>query len=381
MGILLGQGREAMTDIPESQCQGLPKGRLSRRGLLASLGVAAVGFTLQGCGNADNATASDSKKLNFYTWDTYIGENTLDDFARATGIRVQTSYFATNDELFAKLKAGNPGYDVIVPTNEFVARMREAGMLQPLDLAAIPNLNNIAPEFLGQDYDPLPKHSVPYTWLVLGIGYRKSRVNGVPDSWKWLFDSDLYKGRIALNSEAPDLFRIGAKYMGKSLNGVDAATIKAVEELLIRQKPNIKAFHEDNGQDLLLAGDVDLVLEPNGDIAQIAIEDDDIGFVVPREGSLLNSDTLAIPKGAPRPEQAHKFINYLLDPQVGKHIIETILYPTPNAAAKALMPPSFANNPITFPSGPGMDASEWGKYEGPEQARAFEEALTRVRAA
>jgi spermidine/putrescine transport system substrate-binding protein len=359
---------------------GLSQGRLSRRGLLGSLGAVAVGFSLQSCGSGDKAGAT-GDKLNFYTWDTYIGETTLADFAKATGIRVQTSYFATNDELFAKLKAGNPGYDVIVPSNEFVTRMRGADMLMPLDLAKIPNLKNIAPEFLGQDYDPAPKHSVPYTWLVIGIGYRKSRVNGVPDSWKWLYDSELYKGRIALSSEAADLIRLGAKYLGKSLNGVDAATIKAVEEMLIRQKPNIKTFHEDNGQDLLLAGDVDLVMETNGDIAQIALEDPDIAFVVPREGSLLNADTLAIPKGAPRSELAHQFINFLLDAEAGKHIAETILYPTPNAAAKALMPPSFSANPNIFPIGPGMDASEWGKFEGPEKARLFEEAITRVRAA
>ena len=354
---------------------------MSRRGLLAGLGAAAVGFTLQGCGRDGPTGAGSADKLNLYTWDTYIGENTLDTFAEQTGIRVQTSYFATNDELFAKLKAGNSGYDVIVPTNEFVTRMRQADMLLPLDLGSLPNLKNVAPEFLGQDYDPAPKHSVPYTWLVLGIGYRKSRVNGVPDSWKWLFDSDLYKGRIALGSESADLMRLGARYLGRSVNGVDAVTLKSVEEMLIRQKPNIKTFHEDNGQDLLLAGDVDLVLEPNGDIAQIASEDDDIGFVVPREGSLLNADTLAIPRGAPRPEQAHTFINFLLDAQAGKHIVETILYPTPNAAARALMPESYSRNPIIFPSGPGMEASEWGKYEGPEKARAFEDAFTRVRAA
>lgn len=363
---------------------GLSARRLSRRGLLGSLGVAAIGFTLHGCGQS-GGKGEGGDKLNFYTWDTYIGETTLSDFQNKTGIKVQTSYFATNDELFAKLKAGNPGYDVIVPSNEFVTRMRGTSpaenMLMPLDLAKIPNLKNIAPEFLGQDYDPAPKHSVPYTWLVLGIGYRKSRVNGVPDSWKWLYDSDLYKGRIALTSEAADLIRLGAKYLGKSLNGVDAATLKAVEDMLIRQKPNIKSFHEDNGQDLLLAGDVDLVMETNGDIAQIAREDPDIAFVVPREGSLLNADTLAIPKGAPRPEQAHAFINFLLDAQAGKHIIGTILYPTPNAAAKALMPADYAANPIIFPTGPGMDASEWGKFEGAEKARAFEEAVTRVRAA
>jgi spermidine/putrescine transport system substrate-binding protein len=357
----------------------LGRSKFSRRGLLAGLGVAAVGFNLSACGSGSGAGGGE--KINFYTWDTYIGETTLSDFQKASGVKVQTSYFATNDELFAKLKAGNPGYDVIVPSNEFVTRMREANMLMPLDMSLIPNAKNIAPEFLGQDYDPDPKHSLPYTWLVTGIGYRKSRVNGVPDSWKWLYDSDLYKGRIALLSEAADLIRLGAKYLGKSLNGIDAETTKLVEEMLIRQKPNIKTFHEDNGQDLLLAGDVDLVMEFNGDIAQVAAENDDIGFVVPKEGSLLNADTLAIPKGAPRPELAHKFLNFLLDAEVGKHIAETILYPTPNAAAKALMPESYRDNPIIFPKGPGMDKSEWGKFEGPEQQRMFEEAITRVRAA
>lgn len=358
---------------------GLTRKQLSRRTLLGGLGVAGIGFTLEACGGSGGPAGGE--KLNFYTWDTYIGETTLADFQKESGVKVQTSFFSTNDELFAKLKAGNPGYDVIVPSNEFVTRMRQADMLLPLDLAKIPNSKNIAPEFLGQDYDPAPKHSLPYTWLVTGIGYRKSRVNGVPDSWKWLYDSDLYKGRIALLSEAADLIRLGAKYLGKSLNGIDAETTKLVEAMLIRQKPNIKTFHEDNGQDLLLAGDVDLVMEFNGDIAQIAAEDPDIGFVVPKEGSLLNADTLAIPKGAPRVDLAHKFINFLLDPEAGKHIIETILYPTPNAAAKALMPESYRTNPIVFPSGPGMDASEWGKFEGPEQQRMFEEAITRVRAA
>lgn len=360
---------------------GLAQKRLSRRGLLSTLGVAAVGFSLQACGSGSGSGEEPASKLNFYTWDTYIGENTLVDFEKASGIRVQASYFATNDELFAKLKAGNPGYDVIVPSNEFVTRMREADMLEPLDMSLIPNFANIAPEYQDAEYDPAPKHSVPYTWLVLGIGYRKSRVNGVPDSWKWLFDSDLYKGRIAMTSEAADLIRLGAKYLGKSLNGIDAATTRAVEEMLIRQKSNIKAFHEDNGQDMLLAGDVDLVLETNGDIAQVAQEDPDIGFVVPKEGSLLNADTLCIPKGAPRMAEAHRFINFLLDGEVGKHITETILYPTPNTAAKALMPESYQQNSIIFPTGAGIEASEWGRFEGSEQARIFEEAITRVRAA
>jgi spermidine/putrescine transport system substrate-binding protein len=348
---------------------------LSRRHLLAGMGVAAVGFSLSGCGK------SEERRLNFYNWQDYVGETTLDDFRAKTGVRVNQSFFATNDELFAKLKAGNPGYDVIVPSNEFVTRMRDADMLEPLDMGRIPNFANIDPAFRTADWDPAPRHSVPYTWLVLGIGYRKSRVQGTPDSWKWLFDSDLYKGRIALITDAADLIRLGAKYMGKSLVGVDAATAQAVADMLGRQKPNIRRFHEDDGQDLLLAGEVDLVLEYNGDIAQRMKEDPDIDFVVPREGSLINADTLAIPKGAKDMELAHEFINFLLDTGVGKGIAETILYPTPNAAAKALMPADYAANPVIFPSGPGWDASEWGRFEGAEKQRLFEELITRMRAA
>lgn len=350
------------------------QGGISRRGLLGGLGAAAVGISLAGCGEGGG------DRLNFFTWDTYIGETTLDDFRKATGTTVRASYFATSDELFARLRAGNPGFDVIVPPNEFVTRMREADMLEPLDFAEIPNFANIAPEFRTADYDPEPRHAVPYTWLVTGIGYRRSRVDGTPDSWRWLFDSDRHRGRIALLSEAADLIRLGAKYLGHSLNGVTPEVIGQVEAMLSRQRPFIRTFHDDNGQDLLLAGDVDLVMEYNGDIAQAMREDDDIGFVVPREGSLLNSDLLAIPRGAPRPDLAHRFINFLLDAEVGRHIAETILYPTPNAAAKALMPQGYRADPVTFPTGPGMDASEWGAWEGAEQQRMFEEAVTRIRA-
>jgi len=123
------------------------------------------------------------------------------------------------------------------------------------------------------------------------------------------------------------------------------------------------------------------VLEYNGDIAQAMTEDPDIGFVVPREGSMLNADTLAIPKGAPNPELAHRFIDFLLDAKVGKGIAETILYPTPNAAAKALMPAAYRDNPAIFPPAEVLARCEWGRFAGPEAMRMFEQAFTQVRAA
>jgi spermidine/putrescine transport system substrate-binding protein len=132
---------------------------------------------------------------------------------------------------------------------------------------------------------------------------------------------------------------------------------------------------------MLVAGDVDLVLEYNGDIAQVMKDDPDIDFVIPKEGSLINSDTLCIPKGAPRPDNAHKFINYLLDAQAGAEISKTILYPTPNAAAKALMPDDYKNNKVIFPPADIMSKCEYGAFEGAEKASQYEEVITRVRAA
>jgi len=357
-----------------------------RRSLLKGMGAAAIGITITGALGACSKSAPDiggtgeEKKLNFYNWDTYIGETTLDDFKNASGIDVNMSLFATNDELFAKLRAGNPGFDVIVPSNDFVERMVQSDMVLPIDKAKIPNFKNVGAQFQDVDYDPKRTHSMPYTWLVLGIGYRKSKVQGIPDSWKWLFDSDQYKGRIAVLSEAGDMFRLTGKYLGKSVNSLTPDDLKTIEAMLIKQKPFIKAFHEDNGQDLLLSGEVDLVLEYNGDIAQIMAEDDDIGFVVPKEGSQLNSDNLCIPKGAPHPENAHAFINYLLDAEAGKKITETILYPTPNDAAKALMPDDYKNNPVIFPPADVLGKCEYAKYR-PDMQPLYEEAFTRVRAA
>jgi spermidine/putrescine transport system substrate-binding protein len=356
------------------------QGRKSRRSILKGLGAAAVGITLPGKKLA--WAAEEEPKLNFYNWDTYIGETTLDDFKKATGIDANMSLFATNDELFAKLRAGNPGFDVIVPGSEFVERMVQADMLVPLDHGKIPNIKNIVPEFISDaPYDPGRKYSMPYTWLVIGVGYRKSKVKETPDSWKWLLDSDKYSGRIAVMSDASELFRHGFKYLGESANSTSPELIKKVEALLTKQKPHIKAFHEDNGQDLLLSGEVDVVMEYNGDIAQIMAEDEDIAFVVPKEGSLKQSDTLAIPKGAPHPENAHKLINFLLDAEAGAEISKTIKYPSPNAAAIALMPDDYKTNPAIFPPADIVAKCEYPRYGGPEFTRQLEEALTRLRAA
>jgi spermidine/putrescine transport system substrate-binding protein len=368
----------------------------SRRAFLAAMGATAAGFSLAGCGGGDDAAAPSASApaafkveggeqavLKFYNWDTYIGETTLADFKTASGVEVQMDLFANNDELFAKFSAGNPGYDVIMPSNDYVERMVAADLLMELDHSKIPNKANLLPEFQDSQFDPGWKHSMPYVWLILGLGYRKSKLKDgvVPDSWRYVFDSDEYAGRISWLGESQDLFRLAFKYLGKSLNDTSPELVKQAEDLLIKQKPRITNFHSDDGQDLLARGEVDLVIEYNGDIAQIAAEDDDIGFIVPSEGSLKSTDCMAIPKGAPSPNNAHAFINFILDGQVGAGIAKAIQYPTPNKAAKDLMDEAYKTNPITFPPAAILDKSEFGKFTGPDEARSIEEAMTRVKAA
>lgn len=351
---------------------------LSRRSFLVGLGATAAGITLF---PGANWSAEEEKKLHFYNWDTYIGDTTLDDFKQASGITVKIDLYADNDELFAKLKAGNPGYDVIVPSNDYVERMIKAGMLTPLNHAMMSNKANIDPVFQDAEFDPGRKYSVPYTWGTIGIGYRKSAVDSVPDSWKWLYNSDKYAGRIALLGDGGTVIEIGLKYLGHSLNTTDAVLIKQVEAMVIKQKPHIKVFAKDNGQDLLLSGEVDLTMEVNGDILQVMAEDDDISYVVPTEGSSIWQDCLCIPKGAPHPQNAHTFINFILDADVSAAIAKAIQYATPNTAAKAKMPDAYRHNPAIFPPPGVIKVSESSVYLGEAFQRLLDETWTRIQAA
>lgn len=348
---------------------------LGRRRFLA--GSAAVGISLK---LPKGAVAAEGE-VNFYNWDTYIGEDTLENFEEATGIEVQYDLFADNAELFAKLRGGNPGYDVIVPTNDYVEQMIAADLLMPLDHSKIPNLENIDPLFMDPAFDPGRTFTVPYMWGTIGIGYRKSAVESPPSSWKEILESDRYAGRIALLSEPTTVLQMAMKAQGNSLNDWSDENLAAAERMLIAQKPRITAFAPDNGQDLLLAGEVDLAMEWNGDIQQIMEEDDDIGYVLPDEGGLVWEDTLAIPVGAKNVDNAHALINYLLDAEVAADIAAFIGYATPNAAAKALMDEDYITNPVIFPSEEAMKNSESSVFPGMERMRAIDEAWTRVKAA
>lgn len=355
-----------------------PKSPIGRRSFLAGTGAVAAGVTLL----PKVGWSAEEAVVNFYNWDTYIGETTLEDFEDATGIEANMDLFADNDELFAKLKEGNPGYDLIVPTNDYVERMIEAKMLQEIDHSQVPNFEqNVSEVFQDAVFDPGRKYSMPYMWGTIGIGYRKSRVDEEPNSWKWLYDSDVFADRMALLGDGGTVIQMALKYMGESLNTKDEEKLRKAADLIIAQKPNIKVFAEDNGQDLLLSGEVDITMEWNGDILQVMAEDDDIGYTVPKEGGLLWQDCLCIPNDAPHPQNAHKLINFILDAEVGRDIAEYIYYATPNAAARELADDAYKNNPAIFPPDSVIEKCEPSVYLGQEHVELIDSLWTKIKAA
>jgi spermidine/putrescine transport system substrate-binding protein len=319
-----------------------------------------------------------SGQVNVYNWDTYIGETTLDDFTDATGIAVRYDLFASNDELFAKLREGNPGYDVIFPSNDFVERMIVADMLLPLDPAKIPNVANLEPAFADPAFDPGVQYSMPYFWGTVGLGYRASAAS--PKAFADLFESDAYAGRIALLNSIDSLLA-ALKYLGYSLNTKDAAEIAEAADALIAIKPKIKAFAPDTGQDLLIAGEVDVCLEYNGDILQVMEEDDDLAYVVPEEGSLLWEDCMSVPRGGPNPDNAHAFVNFILDAEVHGAIATEVRYACPNAAALEFIPEADRENRALYPPREVLDRCEVAIYKGEEIESLYADALTRALAA
>lgn len=362
-------------EIAELHNQSLNRRHLLKA-VLAGFGASVAGLSFE----SDSQAATEEPKLNFYNWDTYIGETTLPDFKKASAIQVKLSLFADNDELFAKLKEGNSGFDVVVPSGFCVARLIKGKLIQPLDFNKIPNFKkNIFPEFQNAEFDPGRKFSVPYMWATSGIGYRKNKVNTIP-SWKEMFESDQYKGRIGLFNNSTTL-RMVAKYLGYGMNPKDKAQIDKAADFLIKQKPNIKVFHDDNGQDLLLSGEVDLVQEWCGDMAQLQDENSGFGYVVPDMGSEITGDGLVIPKDAPHPNNAHKFINYILDADVGVKIIKTVKYASANQAAVAKMDANYRNNPTIFPPKAVLKNCEPVIYESEQIESYYADAWTRVQAA
>jgi spermidine/putrescine transport system substrate-binding protein len=200
-----------------------------------------------------------------------------------------------------------------------------------------------------------------------------------PQSWADVLDSDKYAGRIALLDDQRAVIGMALKYLGYSMNTTNPDEIAKARDLLIKQKPHIKAFAPDEGQNMLIGGDADIVMEWNGDILQVMAEDDDLAFATPKEGVQMFVDNVCIAKGAPHPENAHAFINHLLDPSVGVEIVETINYATANLAAREQLPDEPKSNPAMYPPAELIEKSE-ALIDVGEASRLYDEAWTAIKA-
>jgi spermidine/putrescine transport system permease protein len=291
--------------------------------------------------------AAGNRVLNVYIWSNYIAPETIRKFEERHGVRVNLDLYDTNEAMLAKVQSGNVDYDVLCPTSYSIQVLAAQGLLRPLDHTALPHLVNVDPAFLDRDYDRGNRYSSPYFWGTAGIAYHRSKVGSV-DSWAALWDPK-YRGRILMLDDAREGFGAALKRMGLSLNTTDPAVLARAREMLLAQKPLVRAYNASNYEDVLLSGDVWLAQGWNGQFARAIQQDPDIAYVIPREGSSLFIDSLVIPAGAPHPELAHAFIDFTLEAEIAAEICATMRYSTPNAAARALLAPELRANPAIFP--------------------------------
>ena len=312
--------------------------------------LATLGLLLVACTPAAEEAPPEGQvqELNIYNWSTYIAPDTIPNFEEQYNVKVNYDLFGDNEELLAKIQPGNPGYDIIVPTDYMVTAMINLGLLEELNHDNIPNMANVHPTFLDPDYDPGNAHCLPYQWGTMGLGYNITATGGEIDSWSVMFD-EKYAGRISWLDDPRSVIGIALLYLGFSMNTTDPGEIEQAKQLMVEHKQLVAAFAPDTGQILLDEGEVDIAHEWSGDIFQIMEENPDIRYVIPKEGSMVWTDNMCIPKGAPHKELAEQFINYILDPQVGADLSNYIRYGTPNQASLPLINEEDLNNPGIYP--------------------------------
>ena len=296
---------------------------------------------------ASRPAGSADRVLNVYIWSNYIAPETIRKFEQRYNARVNLDLYDTNEAMLAKVQSGNVDYDILCPSSYPIQVLIAQGLLRPLDHSALPHLANVDPAFLDRSYDRGNRYSAPYFWGTAGIAYRKSRVGAV-DSWAAMWDPR-HKGRILMLDDARETFGAALLRMGASLNTTDPALLGRAREMLLQQKPLVRAYNSSNYEDVLLSGDVWLAQGWNGQFARAIEQDPDIEYVIPKEGASLFLDSLVIPAGAPHPELAHAFIDFTLEAEIAAEICATMRYSTPNAAAVRLLPAALRANPAIFP--------------------------------
>ena len=312
------------------------------------------------------AIAQAEGKLNIYNWSDYIAEDTIANFEQETGIKVTYDVYDANEVVDAKLLTGNSGFDIVVPTNNFLTKQVQAGVYMELDHSKLPNMSNLNPELMKQmeSIDPGSKHSIPYLWGTNGIGYNVDKVQEVLgddaplDSWALIFDpqyaSKLASCGISMLDSADEMLPSALSYLGLDPNSTSADDLKKAEELLLAVRPHITYFHSSRTD--LANGDICVAAGYSGDIFQAAYRAEEaengvnISYIIPKEGTALWFDMMAIPKDAPNADNAHAFINYILRPDVIAPITDYVAYANPNKASDDLIDPEIRNDPAIYPT-------------------------------
>ncbi|MCB0035780.1 MAG: spermidine/putrescine ABC transporter substrate-binding protein, partial [Anaerolineales bacterium] len=288
------------------------------------------------CG--DTSQLSDT--LNFYNWADYMDEEILAQFEEECGVTVVQDIYSSNEDLIAKIQAGNSGYDLIVPSDYAVEILIDRGLLKELDFDNIPNFSNIDPALTGLYYDPDNQYSIPYQWGTTGLAYNTAYFDTPPDSWAYMFDPELVcenSGFVSMLDDERESVGAALSYLGYSYNDTDPEHHAEAQELLAAQKECLAGYNSDNFNQTLAAEEVVLAHAWSGGTALARDENENVAFVIPKEGGAIWMDNMAIPADAPNAYTAEVFVNYLLDAEIGAQLSNYIYYFSPNLASQPLL--------------------------------------------
>lgn len=330
---------------------------MRRTTLLAGLIAAAIGVS---------AAQAAERQVKVYNWSDYIGETTLADFQKATGITPLYDVFDSNETLEGKLLAGRSGYDVVVPSNHFLGKQIKAGAFQKLDRSQLSNWDNLDPALLKllEANDAGNQYSVPYLWGTNGIGYNVAKIKEVLgvekiDSWATVFEPEnmqkLATCGVSFLDSADEMMPAVLNYMGLDPNTQNAADYAKAEAKLLAVRPHVRYFHSSKYIGDLANGDICVAVGFSGDILQAADRAEEAGkgieiaYSIPNEGANLWFDMLAVPADASSPKEAHAFINYLLEPAVIAGVSDYVGYANPNIKAGELMDQDVRNDESVYP--------------------------------
>ena len=316
-----------------------------------TLSLFLIGLMVAGCLSGCSSTASSAEEVIVYNWGEYIDPEVLTMFEEETGIHVVYDEYETNKIMYPKVISGAQAYDVLCPSDYMIEKLASKGMLRKLNMENIPNAKNIGEQYWknSEQFDPGNQYGVPYCWGTVGILYNKSMVKEPVKSWSILWD-EKYADSILMQDSVRDAYMVGEMLLGYDINTVDESELSKVTDLLIEQKPLVQAYVVDQVRDKMIGNEAALGVIYSGEAIYTQRENPDLEYVIPEEGTNIWIDSWVIPKNAPHPENAEKFIDFLCRPEIALMNFEYITYSTPNTAARELIEDEdIRNSEIAFP--------------------------------